>query len=246
MVSARRTIEETRLLLLETGAGMLESGSHVTVGAVELIDVCRAAGLTSTGSAYKIWATQDAFRVDLLRHVLIESTPDRGAIDRLRAIVSADASELPPLDEFIRDAAGVAAEGWASGANSYAVYLALWLASDEDAFLSRWVHDSDIEILDAFSDLYDTVLDAYDLEWKPPYDAKLFTTMVSALSEGMTVREQATPAPFAREMLRPTGETRQLRPWSLLASGIYALTLASTGPRRPAETAGDDTPCEDR
>src|SRR5690606_15574146 len=65
----RRSLEETRLLLLETGGKMLlDSGLNVTLGDLDPLAVCNRAGLTSPGSVYKLWDTREAFRTDLIRH----------------------------------------------------------------------------------------------------------------------------------------------------------------------------------
>lgn len=228
----RRSIDDTRALLIATGAEMVATESAVTVGRIDLIDVCRRAGLTSAGSAYKIWDTQEDYRVDLLRHVLSRFIPGRHAIDLVTAAVAEDPAALPPLPELIRTATGTTPADGDDGARHFSVYVALWLASADDEVLARELHDSDVAVIDAYARLYDAVADAYGLEWKPPFDARFFATMVAALTDGLTVRLGAHGDVAGRTLARRVddgpGEPTE---WSLLACAVDAFARAFSRPR---------------
>ncbi len=234
----RRSIDDTRALLIATGAEMVADESAVTVGRIDLIDVCRQAGLTSVGSAYKIWDTQEDYRVDLLRHVLSRFIPGRDAIDLVTTAVAEDPAALPSLAELIRTAAATIPADGDDGARHFSVYVGLWLASADDEVLARELHDSDVALIDAYAELYDAVIDAYGLEWKPPFDARFFATMVAALTDGLTVRSGAPGEVMERTLTRRVGDgPGEPTEWSLLACAVDALAQAFSRPRRAA--AGD-------
>lgn len=231
---ARRTIEQTRTLLLETAAAMLiDSERSMTIGKLDLLEVCRRAGLSSAGSAYKIWPTQDAYRADLLHHILGESF-DQPRIDEVTSIIR-ESTDLPPLDELIRNAAILDDVTEEDRDRRFSLYIALWLAAPGDPALARELHDSDARILDDLAVFYGTVVARYGLEWVEPYDARLFATMVSAMTEGMAVEAHSQPEVTHRTLLRRLDEDDTARPWSLVACGIEALVRSST---RPVDGSG--------
>jgi len=227
----RRSIDDTRALLLATGAEMVATESAVTIGRVDLLDVCRRAGLSTVGSAYKIWDTQDDYRLELLHHVLGEFIPGRDAIDLVTAAIADDPDALPPLPELIRTATGTAIADGDDGARHFSIYVGLWLASVDDAALARELHDSDVTVIDAYAGLYDAVAEAYGLEWKPPFDARFFATMVAAMTDGLTVRMGAHGDLVERTLVRRVDDGSEEAEWSLLACGVYALARAFSRPR---------------
>lgn len=236
-MSRRRTLNETKELLLATGADMLAGDTpKVTVGRLDLTEVSRHAGFTTAGSAYKIWETQEDYRIEVLRHVLRAIPADRSPIDALRSIVVDDPDALPTFTELIRNITITGSSAWAADITLYTVYLALWTASPGDPELAGELHDADVEIIGAYAELYAAVMDAYDLEFIPPYDASMFATTVSAISEGFTVREGATPHVFAAALERPTGEDGAVQEWSLFGCAVQAIITAFVRPRtQPAE-----------
>ena len=233
-MAPRRSLTETRSLLLDTGAKMLvDTGVQVTVGHINMIDVCREAGLKTAGSGYKIWATQEDFRVDLLRYLLDRTIVGTETVDLLTDAL-ADAGDLPPLDELIRSAGASNAESNISN-DSYSVYIALWLAAEFDAELREGLRSSDSDWLDAFANLYDTMLQRYGREWVPPFDAKLLAVSLSALVEGLTIRARFNPKLVPADLLRPTGADGADEPWHLFACGAQALIEAFSRPIQRAQ-----------
>ncbi len=238
-MSRRRSLDETRELLLDTGVTMLlDSGVKVTLGAINLIDVCRAAGLTTAGSAYKIWATQEAYRVALLRHLLTEAVPTIEAIELLTAALEAPDTDLPDLTELIRGVSAVSADG-VIGHKSTPVYLALWLAALHDPVLAEELYAADDELLSAYATMYDALVTRYDHEWVPPFDGRLLAVSLSALVEGLDVRSRATPSIVSDPLVRPTGPDGADQEWHLFACGVEAMIHAFTRPRRD-----DDDPVD--
>ena len=230
----RRSLDETRALLLDAGAVMLsEKGITVSLGAISMIDVCREAGLSTAGSAYKIWETQDAFRSDLLDHLLTKTQTDSETIDQLIAITRAQRHDLPPLDEFLRSVTGDP-EGWAAGGPGYGVFAALLLASRHDTVLAHRIHDSDLAMYDSLSRLYATIGEIYGLEWREPFDAMLLAITLSALAEGVASRSSIIRDVIDTDLQRPTGPTDELRSWTIYGVCVEAIVLAFT--QRRTET----------
>lgn len=221
-MTPRRSLSETRTLLLDTGTKMLvETGIQVTVGHINLIDVCREAGLKTAGSGYKIWPSQEDFRVDLLRHLLDSTIVGTDTVDLLTDAVSSS-NDLPALGELIRTAGASNAES-NIGNESYVVYIALWLAAEFDNELRDGLRGSDSEWLSAFAHLYETVLARYEREWTPPFTAKHLAVSLSALVEGLAIRARYDPSLVPNQLLRPTGPDGADEPWHLFACGAQAL-----------------------
>lgn len=224
-------------------------GVTVTVGKVDLLEVSQHAGFTTAGSAYKIWATQEEFRADVLRYVLEGTSPDRATIDAVTEALRADPDSLPPLRELIRTFAGDAQGGWASGATTYAVYLALWAASDADPELAARLAATDAAVLDALTQMYMTAMDVYGLEMVPPYTPAMLATTLSAMVEGLAVREQGAPGTAAMTGLeRHTGPEGSAVPWTLYACCVEAVVAAFTRPRVNVvdpDVANPDDPVSD-
>ena len=242
-MSRRRSLDETRELLLDTGVTMLiDSGVKVTLGAINLMDVCRAAGLTTAGSAYKIWDTQEDYRTALLRHLLREAVPTTEAIDLVTAALEAPDTDLPDITELIRSVAAVSAQG-AIGDKSSPVYLALWLAAHHDPVLADELDTADRELIDAYAAMYDALLARYDREWRPPFTSRLLAVSLSALVEGLDLRSRAVPSLVNDPLMRATGGTDGTngtngtdQEWHLFACGVEALFHAFTRPCRAGES----------
>ena len=210
---------------------LASAGFEVTVGKVDLAEVCQRAGLKTAGSAYKIWPTQEDYRNELLHHVLSEAL-DREAIEAVAAHQTAVSEDLPPVHELIRSSVTSALDEVAApGTKQYQVYLALWLAAPHDPALRAKLHDSDMTLIDGYINLYESLADAYELEWKPPYDARLFATLVSALTEGLTVESLSMPRIAERQLARRLPGDKAEKAWSIAACGVYALAHAALAPR---------------
>ncbi|HET8930002.1 MAG TPA: hypothetical protein VFN21_05030 [Acidimicrobiales bacterium] len=235
-MSRRRSLDETHDLLLDTGVRLLlDSGVNVTLGAISLMDVCRAAGLTTAGSAYKIWETQEDYRVALMRHLLREAVPGTEAIELLTAVLEAPDTDLPDLTELIRSVA--AANATDSIANEASpVYLALWLAAQHDPVLADELYTADVELIDAYGAMYDALVTRYDHDWVPPFNGRLLAVSLSALVEGLDLRSRATPALVNEPLVRPTGPDGADEEWHLFACGVEALIHTFTRPRCAGES----------
>ncbi len=223
-MAKRRSLEETRKLLLDTGVDLIvESGVTVTLDQVHLMDVSRAAGLKTAGSAYKIWSSQDAFRADLLHHLADATFSDQTVLEEIAALIR-DADEVPPLGELIRTFARQSAETLGANQN-LGLWLALYSASVHDPVVARGIHDSDHELFTSYAAIYAAVAERYDLEFVPPFDATTLATSIGALAEGFAIRDHVTPELVPDDMPRPTGPDgagRAMAPVRLRGRGARA------------------------
>lgn len=231
-MAARRTLDETRQLLLDAGLEMLRAdGAAISIAGFSLIDVCRHAGLKTSGSAYKIWPNQNDFRIALLRHVLDRSSTDQPTTDMIVETFDA-ATGLPPLVEIIRSVAAFNASFYIGDAD-YHLFIAVWIAAATDPVLAEQVRGSDTETLDGFARLYEFVADIYGLEWVPPFSPQLMATTFAGLIEGLAIRERYAPESVPTDLMRPTGPDGEMQPWHLFACGVEAITEKFLRPREP-------------
>ncbi len=227
-MAPRRSLDETRALLLDAGAAMLiESGLAITLDEVNLIDVCRAAGLSTAGSAYKIWATQHDFRTELLEYLVVRSSAAFATIDAVDGTF-ADGPELPPLSEVIRTAAAANA---ALNRSIYPTYVTVWLARRSDEALDAAFRSSERAWVAALIDFFERIMERYDLQFVPPFDAAALGVTISSLVEGLTIRQRATPELVPDAIARPTGTDGAEQPWHPFAIGVEAIFDAWTRPR---------------
>lgn len=227
-MTMRRSLDESRDLLLQAGLELLaQRGIEVGLDDVKMIDVCRAAGLKTAGSAYKIWPTQDAFRADLFAYLIEHSTASFSTIDQSNTEITADARP-PDLRELIRRQAAANA---ALNRVSYPRYVVLWLVARSDKLLDESFLKVDSEWLHALGEFFAGVFEAYELELVAPYTPELFATAVAGLVEGFTIRERTTPELVPDAVQRPTGPDGELRDWTLYGCAVEALFTAFTRPR---------------
>jgi len=227
----RRDLDETRTLLLETGAEMiLESGVTVALDHVGLIDVCRRAGFKSAGSGYKIWATQDEFHRDLLRHVAETSIEAEPGVASLEWLLDEVGRGPDAFVEALRRASNLQAE-FLADYPEYEIYLALWLARRSDPGVARAVTETDRQILVAYAAEYERVFDAVDREFVDPFTPEAFAVALSALTEGMQIRLGSDPdfvPPSAVHALAPDDVPRE---WHLFSACVWAIANMMTRPR---------------
>ncbi len=214
-------------MLLEAGAALLaERGVSVTLDRISLIDVCRRAGLKTAGSAYKIWPNQDAYRAELLHALVVSSSASFAAKGQVDGILGG--GRRPSLDELIRV---VAADNAELNRAIYPTYLVVWLAQRSDAELAATFADAEDAWLDTLVALFTAVVDAYDLEFVEPFDATILGVTLSALVEGLTIRQRTTPEFVAESLPLPTGADGTVEDWTPFAIGVKAIFDAYTRPR---------------
>ena len=227
-MSPRRSLDQTRTFLLDNGVELLlAKGVEATVGSIPLIDVCRHAGLTTAGSAYKIWATQDDFRTDLLRHALAIPTNARKTVEPLIcAIVDGKADTIRELNRIA--SAHNATLNMSS--EHYRLFVALWCAAGSEPVLAQNIQESDASLLRDFTVIYENLIAGYGRVWNPPFNAALLATTLSALLEGLTIRARYAPDRVPADLIRPTGPDGSDQTWHLFACAAEAILELFTSP----------------
>lgn len=237
---ARRTGEQTKILLLRTGMQMLlERGVSAGVQHIRLQDVLRRAGLT-TGAAYRLWSDQADYHRELA--VAMMRMRVAGPADAMRAQVEELIGEGASGEEIIRQAALQhmrAAELSTEDptdlleAQSFRVALALRTAADSWPELTDASHDRHRESIEAFTELYQHVIDAYGMRVRDGLTIEDFAEAMAAMAEGFAIRSlERIPHPTYRLSGRdgaPEGE------WTLLGLTVRALVNAFMIPRDDAD-----------
>lgn len=225
----RQPLEETRALLLDAGARMLmESGVNVTIAKFAMIDVCRRAGLTTAGSAYKIWKNQDEFRHDLLQHLLATTFHPDAAFAQVQELTTP--SPTISISEVIRL---VSAQNLADNADpsNFLTYVALWIASEHDAQLAEQLLAHDRGSLQDFANLYESAVELFGREWVSPFTPEHLAFALSSLVKGFVLRSITTPDLTPMVVMRATGPNGQDQPWHLFACGVQAIVETFTRPK---------------
>jgi AcrR family transcriptional regulator len=212
----RRTGEETRRLLIDTGIDMLhERGVTVGVSHIRLQEVVKRAGLT-TGAAYRLWDDQERFHRELAVAFVRWRAED--PVGRTSRAVAHLVEEGAPLAEVVRvaaaahiaglgdvggaprpggsvaaeDAAGPgpgagAGEGQASEVDTFLTTLALRAGARHGDELQRASRERHAGSIDRFAGFYTTLMAAYDMRMRAPFTVRHFAVMVAALGEGFAL-----------------------------------------------------------
>lgn len=237
---ARRTADDTRRLILETGIQMLlERGATAGVQHIRLQEVLRSVGLT-TGAAYRIWADQSDFHRDLA----VEMVGMRFAPPVTSAAIAIQ-EVLDDSDGTLDDVARVAALDFVTYASkfhlepesrdSHAFITALALRTAAGAWPELRVASAERHrgSIDAFAAFYAALLARYGRRMRAPLTIVEFTEAMAALGEGFAVRaaqgldHPVFDLPEGGEL--PAGE------WTLFGLGIRGLVEGFTVPIDAAE-----------
>lgn len=221
----RRTLEETRALLIETGLTCLyDKGLFVAVTHIRLADVAQEAGLT-TGAAYRIWANQEDYHLDLaiaaVRHRDIASI--QATFGRIHEAIEAQA----PLGEVLRlgALAGLHSEG---PTDPFLITLALRAASGAVPELAEASRARHRESMAAFEQLYAALLQRYGRRMRPPFGIEALSHALAALSEGFAMQTMSgVPHPtYGLDGFGPDVG----REWTLLGVAVEAIVERLTEP----------------
>ncbi len=190
----RRSANETRQLLLDTGVEMLfEMGISSPVGHVRLQNVLRRAGLT-TGAAYRIWSGQEDFQRDLAEQAMLRRPDDRAPIASTEAAIRGVLEAGAPIEEVVRVATnafiGSYAVGTGGGLSSdhFQTVLALRAAALGSERLRRAGLERHNQSIDSFMKLYATLARMYGLRIRRRYRLHDFAGVVAALGEGYAIQ----------------------------------------------------------
>lgn len=221
---ARPSSVDRREDYLEIGARMaLEFDARTHRGEVEglanvrIADVARRAGV-SKGALYHIWPTQEAFRRDLVAHLL----------DREQAAALEDAvrraRSLPPGvtgEEALRVLAQAAFDRLKDDPAVYARFSFVPYVADPELgrVLSRGNR--------AFTDYFEWYLQSVGRRVRPPFSVEHLTGLAEAYLFGCLIRYRTSPE-AVETVIDVDGE-----PWSLYVFGLRALLHGLSEPDPP-------------
>ncbi len=237
---------ETRRLLLEAGVDLVreratQTGDEVVGGAlahVRLTQVAtRATALrrargdphapaVTTGAIYNLWSSQVDYQADLLLH--IAGIQANLAVDAAKADAAyrAAAAAGKPLDDVLRDLALRVRKRYAEDA-LFAVALG-FAASAADPRVQRALRFRQDAFLAATELAWQSLLDAYHLQLRPPYTRRHLAIAISSQFQGSVSMGYGNPDMDAD----PAGAGG---PSSLAAHAITAIFHAMTMPAAAAD-----------
>lgn len=221
--------EQTKERLLKAGRDILTTepvggiATHVRSG-----DVTKRAKL-SAGSLYYHWMSQDEYIFDLVEFVLDGICEDREAHAEHQAlhVFAATLEARKPFPVAVR-AAGNQVFAQLQDDPTVFVQLALWAAHPKDGEITNRLKDMYERVEACWIPRIDETLRRQGRRWRPPYDARLFTTTLTALAEGLLLRAKVDPDAIA-DLAHPDG------PWSVFATttiSLYQAATAAAGRRR--------------
>jgi len=238
---ARRTLDETRKLLLDTGIELLhQRGVSVSVTHIRLTEVVAEAGLT-TGAAYRCWENQGAYHRDLAVAAVLWR--DRGSVSDTVEAVEGLLADGAPMAEVLRVAADANLYSFPEDI-PFLTTIALRTCAPADPAVAAAGREHLHSAVDAFEGLWASLLAAYGRRVAAPYTLRDVTVALAALSEGFSL-QAITGEPKAR-VTRTDVADGVKDDWSLFACAAEAIVMRLTEPDpdgRP-DPAAWDAPAE--
>jgi AcrR family transcriptional regulator len=234
----RRTVEDTRQLLLDVGIRMLfERGANGGVTHVKLSEVAAAADLT-TGAAYRCWDNQEAFHSDLATAAVRwrDAEPNAATVSRITSLVEARA----PLAEVIRVAAEENLFRYPDD-TAFLTTIALRACGPTDETLAEAGRARLSTAIESYSVMYSALMRLYGLRARPPHTVTEMALCLAALSEGFALQAMSgAPHPrVVRDDVPPDVDPD----WTLFGIGVEAIVDRFTEPAEPGtESSADDGP----
>lgn len=232
-MATRRSLDETRERVLEAATDLLARDDvNFDASAISLIDACRHAGLTTAGSGYKIWPTQDEFREDLMRYVVTQRDAVNERIDQLREVLRDKAPEPGQYAEPMR-VGSLANAARLAGSNELRRQFATWLRAHQDAEVRDGYLESQRTMITGLAEVYREVMAADSREMRPDWTVEQLAFAVEAVTEGLAMMTTFSDEYGAGSLERPTGPNGEVQEWNLLGCVVEAITDAFTRPIGP-------------
>lgn len=186
----RRSGEETRQLLLQTGVEMLLArGITAGVSHIRLQEVVRRAQLT-TGAAYRLWADQDDFHRDLA--VEVTQMRDEAPAAEIRRVLEDPAMAGIPWEEVIRLAAAAHLRSVRHPGSRddrlFMVALALRASARTWDGLAEASAERHQQSVSEFEEMYGVLMAAYGYRMRSPLTLRDFTAAMAAMAEGFALQ----------------------------------------------------------
>lgn len=181
----RRTMEQTRQLLLDVGTRLLyERGANVGVTHIKLSDVVGSAGLT-TGAAYRCWENQDAFHRDLAAAAVRyhDEPPSAATVAGISHLVEARA----PVGEVVRVAAEANLFRYPENI-AFLTTVALRACAPTDERVAEASRERFAATVESFADVYAALLRIYRRRLRHPLTVTHLTRALMAVNEGFALQ----------------------------------------------------------
>lgn len=240
---ARRSRDELRDLLIGAGRAILEE-EGLAVGAGDLtfkrvfdhVEATTGTRLTNASVIRRVWENQEDFRMDVLAS--IASTADAsGELARTFEVLAplVDTFDLGSPESRIRSLAelarvgGEAGIGARVGTRDWSLWIGVWVLALTTAPTGRHRR-----IRDALTDGLRTATDEWEqvfaglcahlgLRVRAPLTLRQFTVAVSAMAEGVALRQGGDPD--VAVIVRPTGPDGAPQDWTLFGVCLEALAV---------------------
>lgn len=207
---------------------MAESRYSLHSANISLIDACRRAGLGTAGSGYKIWATQQDFRDDLLRHALTMESIRAQASQRLLDAVEQLGPD-PSLSDLIRVGSIQNVEATV-GADWFNQMIALWLAAATDEAMRVEQLERQRAVIEVFRRMFEDLLAVYGREMRSPFTVEMLALAVAAQVCGIGHYCAYDDDPEVSRVQRPSATGEGTDEWHLLGCVTEALVDSFTRP----------------
>lgn len=180
----RRSRNETRLLLLETGCLLVDDEGLPEGFNVRLTEVLDRVDL-STGAAYNIWANQAEFQSELARHYIgrAQYVDPIGTWEKVRAELDCPEGFEPLVRRFSRAFLMALVDR-----HAFFSSLSVWAIGSPSDELRQAMVDRYRKLVDELAVVIEQILEAADAQQLDEDRRRALATTVLALAEGFALR----------------------------------------------------------
>jgi len=191
----RRSRDETRQLLLETGRQVLLEDGLPEGTNIKLTTVLERAGLT-TGAAYQLWKSQSLFQEELALFVAKEFEWARPNTDRSKLRAMAD--DRPDLVEGTRRVAIFYWDAFVSRPE-FLMILHFWSVRNPREELSDAIREGYDIVHTGLKEMFEVTIKVYGLKFREPYGPDDMAVAMTAATEGLVLRQHVDPERVRRD-----------------------------------------------
>lgn len=180
-----------------------------------------AASTVTTGAIYQVWPSQSDFQVDLLFYIAELYASSDSVIDELPPMIAGVAASGQPAGEALRAIIERSFEYTRSSALFYTSLCFYKHSANErvNQAMKRCTH----AFVEGIRPVWQLLLDAYDLQVRPPYTVDNLAITIGALIEGLSLAWVSSP--------ELTDDPHGQNGWSLACRTAQMIFEQMTAPR---------------